>query len=43
MTGPIDTEEQRKLVIRQRNRVVALILVGFVVLFFLITLVRFHP
>ena len=43
MNAPLNPEEQRKAVIRQRNRAVALTLGGLVVLFFLITLVKFHP
>ena len=43
MTDPLDTESQRKQIIAQRNRAVALTLAAFVVLFFVITLVKFHP
>jgi len=34
------TAEERKRIIRQRNFVVALVLTGFVVLFFAITIVK---
>jgi hypothetical protein len=40
MTDPIEPEAQRKQVIAQRNKAVALALAGLVILFFLITLVR---
>ena len=43
MSDSNDLEAQRKLIIRRRNRAVALLLGGFVVLFFCITLVKFHP
>lgn len=43
MTDPADLESQRKDIIRRRNRAVALLLAGFCVLFFVITLVKFHP
>jgi hypothetical protein len=43
MTQPEDNESQRKAIIASRNRVVALILTAMVVLFFVITLVKFHP
>ena len=43
MIDPIDTEAQRKAIIQTRNRVMALALAGFVVLFFMITLVKFQP
>ena len=42
MTDPIDTEAQRKAIIQTRNRVMALSLAGFVVLFFMITIVKFQ-
>ena len=35
-----DAEEQRQRIIRSRNRVTALVLVGFVLLFFAITVVK---
>ena len=38
-----DQETLRKQIIARRNRAVALILGAFVVLFFIITLVKFHP
>jgi len=38
-----DQETLRKQIIKRRNRAVALVLVAFVVLFFVITLVKFHP
>ena len=36
----VDPEEQRRRIIRSRNRVTALVLVAFVVLFFAITIVK---
>lgn len=42
MTDPVDNEAQRKAIIQTRNRVMALGLAGFVVLFFMITIVKFH-
>ena len=42
MTDPINTDAQRKAIIASRNRVMALGLLGFVVLFFAITIVKFH-
>ena len=36
----IDAEAERKRIIRSRNRVTALVLVGLVVLFFAITIVK---
>ncbi len=42
MTDPVDNEAQRKAIIQARNRVMALGLAGFVVLFFMITIVKFH-
>ena len=38
-----EPESPQQRVIRQRNRAMALILGGLVVLFFVITLVKFHP
>lgn len=38
-----DQETLRKQIIQRRNRAVALILGGLVILFFVITLVKFHP
>ncbi len=43
MTDPLDTESQRKQIIAKRNRAVALSLGALVVLFFVLTLVKFHP
>ncbi len=46
MTDPLktsaDSEAQRKAIIQTRNRVMALALLGFVVLFFAITIVKFR-
>lgn len=42
MTDPIESEAQRKAIIQTRNRVMALALLGFVALFFMITIVKFH-
>jgi hypothetical protein len=41
MLAPNDLEAQRKRIIKSRNRVVALLLLGMVVLFFAITIVQF--
>jgi hypothetical protein len=41
MTDPKDIESQRKQIIAKRNRAVALTLAAFVVLFFVLTLVKF--
>jgi hypothetical protein len=40
--SPAEFEAQRKRIIAGRNRALGLVLVGFVVLFFAITLVKFH-
>ena len=40
MTNPIDPETERKRIIKSRNLVVALLLMGLVVLFYFITLAR---
>jgi hypothetical protein len=41
MLAPNDHEAQRKRIIKGRNRAVALLLLGLVVLFFAITIVQF--
>ncbi len=40
MTDPIDSEAERKRILKSRNLVVAALLVGMVVLFYFITLAR---
>lgn len=42
MTDPLDPESQRQKVIRQRNIALALVLGGFVLLFFFITIAKMH-
>lgn len=41
MLSPQDHEAERKRIIKGRNRAVALVLLGLVVLFFLITVAQF--
>ena len=41
MLSPQDHEAERKRIIKGRNRAVALVLLGLVVLFFLITIAQF--
>lgn len=41
MLAPDDHEAERKRIIKSRNRVVALLLLGMVALFFAITIVQF--
>ncbi len=41
MLAPNDYETERKRIIKGRNRAVALLLLGLVVLFFFITIVQF--
>lgn len=41
MLAPNEHEAERKRIIKGRNRAVALLLVGMVVLFFFITIVQF--
>ena len=43
MTTPENNETERKRIIRGRNRALALILLGLVVLFYLITFAKFGP
>lgn len=41
MLAPNDHEAERKRIIKSRNRALALLLLGMVALFFLITIARF--
>lgn len=41
MLSPEDYQAERKRIIKSRNRAVALVLTGLVVLFFLITIAQF--